>query len=152
MRTSAAALAAAWLVACGGAQHAPKPDDCAAYDQAVRAPLGRMANAADRFSDALGRGPDAAVPASRDFARVLDEERAELGALHPERPDVADAHERMLAALGGLADAIRFLGEVVGKREEGRREEARGRMARAERGWEEAVARVKRVCPQAALP
>jgi len=150
MRTEVAAFVAA--VACGGAPPQPRVDACLAYEQAVRAPLGRLGRAADAFGDAVGRGPEEGARASGDFAQALDEERGKLAAVKAGRDDIAAAHARMLDALGDLAGAMRFVGDVVGRRDEAHREEARRRLGAAEAGWRNAVDGVKRVCPEAALP
>ena len=141
------------LAACGGgARTTNRADACAAYEQAVRSPLLRMGRAADAFGARVGGGPDAAASASRDLASRLDEEHGKLAALSSDRPDIADAHARMLRALAGLADSLRFLGSVVERRDEAHRGEARTRFHDAETGWQDAVAAVKRVCPETALP
>ena len=149
MRISAALVL---LVACGGAPSAPRVEPCVAYQQAVRAPLGRLGRAADRFTDAVGRGPEEGARASNAFAASLEEERGRLAAVRPGRDDIAAAHGKMLDALSGLAGAMRYVGDVVARRDEAHREEARRRLAGAESAWTAAVDGVKRVCPEAALP
>jgi hypothetical protein len=149
MRISVAALI---LCACGGAAPPPRIDACLAYQQSVRAPLGRLGRAADAFGEAVGRGPEAGAEASRTFAAAIDEERGRLAGVAPGRDDLAGAHGRMLSALEALAGAMRFVGDVVSRRDEPHRDEARRRLAAAENGWRDAVDGVKRVCPEAALP
>jgi len=155
MRISAAALVV-FIVgaagACGGAPAAPRVDPCVAYQQAVRGPLGRLGRAADVFGDAMGRGPEEGARASLAFAGALDEERGKLAGVQPGRDDIAAAHAKMLGSLTGLAGAMRFVGDVVARRDEAHREEARRRLAAAETGWRDAVDGVKKVCPEAALP
>jgi len=147
----AAALVLLWA-ACGGAGPPPRVDACLRYQQAVRDPLARMGRAADAFGEAVGRGPDQAVAASRDLAARLDEEKDALGRIQPERQDIAGVHGGLIAAVAGLADAMRFIGDVVARRDEAHRGDARSRLTQAEGRWQGAVDKVKTVCPEVALP
>jgi hypothetical protein len=156
-RTGAAALVLAALTGCGGAagptkNTTTKADDCLGYEKAVRPALSRMGRAADAFGAKVGGGPDAAATASRDLAAHLDEEHGKLAAVTVDRDDLGSAHRRMLGALAGLADALRYLGDVVARRDESRRDAARTRYHDAQTAWQDAVSDVKRVCPQTALP
>jgi hypothetical protein len=151
MRISALALVLA-CVACGSATPTNRPGSCAAYVQAVRAPLARMGRAADAFGARVGGGPDAAAAASSELAARLDEEHGKLAIVRADRQDIADAHVRMLAALAGLADALRYLADVVSRRDEAHRGDARRRFHDAETGWQSAIAEVKKACPDSALP
>jgi len=146
MRISAALVVAA----CASARPVPEAapaEACASYGAAVRAPLARMGAAADRFGDSLSMGPDVAARASRQLAATLDSERGTLAAVEPARADIAAAHDRMVAAVSELANAMRFIGDALTVRDEARREPARTRLRIAEGHWREAVAAVKNVCP-----
>src|SRR5262249_37874727 len=146
MRISAGVLV---LAACATAPPAPEPhpDACADYGAAVQAPLARMAQAADRYSDRMPQGPDAAARAGRELAAALDGERRRLAEVAPARGDIAEAHDHMLAAVDSLAAAIRFLSEALAFRDETRREPARARLRAAELRWKVAVEDVRKVCP-----
>jgi hypothetical protein len=151
MRISAWALLL--TAGCAGAQHTPPPASaCTGYEKAMRGPLAHMFRAADAFSEAITRGPDAAAEASGELAARLDADRAVLIAVSADRSDIAAAHGDLVAAVAGLADAVRFLGDVLAHRDESRRAEARTRLGAAVTRWQESADRVKRICPDAALP
>jgi hypothetical protein len=154
IETGAAALLFAAVAGCGGAAASttPKGDACVGYEKAVRPALFRMGRAADAFGATVGGGPDAAATASRDLAARLDEEHGKLAAVTIDRDDLDSAHRRMLGALAGLADALRYLGDVVARRDESHRDAARSRYRDAQTAWRDAVSGVKRVCPETALP
>jgi RecB family exonuclease len=144
MRIEVAALA---LAACASAPSPRPADACASYGAAVRAPLARMGQAADRFGDHMTEGPDSAARASRELAAALQDERGRLAAVETRRPDIAAAHASMIAALDDLAAAMRLIGDVLATRDEARRELARERLRVAEARWRGAVEEVRRVCP-----
>ena len=146
MRISAGLLL---LAACATAPPPPEAhsDACADYGAAVQAPLARMAQAADRYSDRMAQGPDVAARAGREFASSLDVERRRLAAVTPRRGEIAEAHDQMLAAVDGLATAIRFLSDALAFHDETRREPARARLKAAELRWKVAVDEMRRACP-----
>jgi hypothetical protein len=146
MRTSVGLVV---LVACGGGAPpaGPRGDTCHEYAAAVRGPLTRMGRAADRFADAISYGPDRAARASRDLAATLDDERRQLADVHPERDDLAAAHARALSAVAELAQAMRYLADVVAARDEIHRESARARLRRGFAAWADAVRGVDAACP-----
>jgi hypothetical protein len=140
-------------IACGGARPTTtRADSCTAYVQAVRPSLARLGRAADAFGAQVGSGPDAASAASRELAARLDEEHGKLAAVRVDGQEVSEAHAHLLAALAALADALRYLGDVVARRDEEHRGEARRRWHDAEIGWQDAIGGVKKVCPEAGLP
>jgi hypothetical protein len=136
------------LVSCATA---PPPrsasDACVDYGAAMRAPLARLAQAADRFGDRIAAGPALAARASRDMAQTLTEERGRLVAVEPGRPDLARAHEQLIMALDDLGASMRFLADVLTTRDESRREPARARIAGAQREWRDAVVAIEKACP-----
>jgi hypothetical protein len=145
MRISLAVLSL--VAACGGAQRKDGDGkaitDCAAYDDALRAPLARLARAADRFSDGTHGAPD---DAARELSRSLEKERVALEPLAIDEPDLRRAHLRMLSALGEMTRALDTLADVLARHDEARREEARVRLKRANEQWSAAVEALRRVC------
>ena len=151
MRIDAALAALAIAAACGGARSGERRGGgvatCGDYAVAVRRPLARLARAAERFGDVQLGGLDEAAAGATRFAATLDEERRALAAIRIGRRDLASAHAGLPAALARMRDAMRTLADVVRRRDEGGRETARSRLADANRGWGEAVASVRAICP-----
>jgi hypothetical protein len=136
------------LAACATAAPPAAPRDaCVDYGNAMRAPLARLAMAADRFGDRIGSGTVLAARASRDMAQTLLEERGRMATVEPARTDLVHAHEHLIVALDDLGAAMRFLSEVLTARDEIRREPARARIAVAQREWRDAVREVEQICP-----
>jgi hypothetical protein len=148
MRIEVAALLVA-ASACGGAQRGGSGPvtDCAGYVVAMRPSLARLARAADAFGDRqLGSLEDAAA-AAQELAGELDEERRTMARLRVEKPDLRRAHQALPPALGEMSAALGYLASALRLRDEARREPARRRLDAANRGWGEAVTRVRAICP-----
>lgn len=135
------------VAACAGSGK-PPISDCASYARATRAPLARMARATDRFTDAVSRGPSEGASAGRQLVTDLDAERAGLSKLRIGDAELARAHRGMLSALGEMTRALGFLAEVLERRDEARRGEARSRLRDASTGWSAGVDDLRRVCPE----
>jgi hypothetical protein len=144
MRIDVAVLALA-AAACGGAQ---RPDggisDCAGYATALRPALARLSRAADRFAD---RPPGA--PAGRELAASLEKQRVELAAFQIRDAEIRRAHAGLTSALDEMSRALTTLADVLDRRDESRRDEARSRLKTANDRWATAVAGVRGVCPAA---
>src|SRR5687768_3543066 len=113
MRIEVAALLAA-AIACGGAQRSGV-SDCPGYAVAMRAPLARLARAADAF--AAANLADAAE-AARELAGKLDKERETLATLHITDRDLHRAHAKLPPALAEMSAALRYLADVLTRRDE----------------------------------
>lgn len=145
--------AAAWLLllvgyggACGGTQHGKGGiAGCPDYAVAMRAPLGRLARAADGAQ--LGGTPDQGARGARELAAKLGSERDGLGKLRIDDAELRRVHRPLVDALGEMTAALELLAAVLEKRDETRREEARARLAHANERWGQAVEAVRAVCP-----
>jgi hypothetical protein len=147
MRISAAVTPLLLVMACGGAQPArgPRVRDCADYAVEMRAPLARLARAADEAP--LGGTPEEGAVGARELAARVGAERDALARLTIDDRPLARAHHPMVAALGEMGAALEYLGDVLARRDEAHREEARARLGRANRRWAAAVDDVRAVCP-----
>lgn len=146
MRISAA-LALVCVLACGGAQtdRGPRVRSCADYAVAMRAPLARLARAADEAS--LGGTPEEGARGARALAGRLAAERDGLAAMAIDERELRGVHRPLVDALAEMTGALELLGDVLERREEARREEARARLLHANQRWGAAVDAVRAVCP-----
>jgi hypothetical protein len=128
------------LAACGGARTRGGGEaisGCDDYGAAVRPSLARIARAADLHA-----------PGERGLAERLDEERSRLEALAIDDARLRRAHLDVVGALGAMARSLSFVADVRARGDESRRDEARARLADANRAWAAAVDGVRRVCPE----
>lgn len=146
MRISAA-LALLLFLGCGGAQTArgPRVTSCADYAVAMRAPLARLARAADEA--ALGGTPEEGARGARQLASRLAAEHDSLAALAIDERELRGVHRPLVNALAEMTGALELLADVLARRDEARREQARARLAHANQRWGAAVNAVRAVCP-----